>query len=683
MRLLFALWVLTFSGVVYARSNFQGVPVYDLEVAVRPADRFLSVSGTAVIPPAKTAQSRLYFQLAIQMRSLRVEIVSPESSIGVLDPKMVSDNGLGTGNWSAELPRQIDPGIPVTVKFSYEGGDKTAFVFHIGSDGAYADGSDIAWYPEFGAASTTGKFSVDGIEQVVGKVSYEIPSDLQIVANGRGSEPSLRGHSKIVSFKTEHPSALGFVVDHFRVLRGDGKVPVSLYLKSDLGDEKAFINGIQKVVDLLTSIYGPFPFPEFSLVELSDEATAGAGFGGAGCAGYMMSTTSFLDQGFNYAFFGHEIGHQWWGNLVTHAAEKEGDDLLDEALAQYGSLYCVNHLIGPAAAKGYRTVGYPGYVMTQCGMHYLNMIAAGFDHELESMDSSTPLAHELACEKGFLVYDQLRREIGDEAFHRGLQSVTRDYAFRSVTLAEFKHKIERAAHRDLGWFWDQWLKRKGVPHLSVEWSQTGDFATGVLRQTKPYYRLHMPIAVRSEDGSISIVSVNLTESATPFRLRTKGIATGITIDPDFDVPHFTPELEERAREMIPVTKIEWAAFSDLAKTKELVDIGLKNLSGPDLYGVAFLLHYYHARFELQSKDFQAAAHEIEAALMCPNRVEELMPNCLQLLMECSSASKDYDRASWAARAVLMTEKELRQYTSASKAAENWLKRHPATDKAQN
>ena len=50
----------------------------------------------------------------------------------------------------------------------------------------------------------------------------------------------------------------------------------------------------------------------------------------------MLADESSFDTAFNLAFYGHEVGHQWWGNAVTVRGQA-GAYLLSEAMAQYGS----------------------------------------------------------------------------------------------------------------------------------------------------------------------------------------------------------------------------------------------------------------------------------------------------------------------------------------------------------
>ena len=68
----------------------------------------------------------------------------------------------------------------------------------------------------------------------------------------------------------------------------------------------------------------------------------------------MLATSDFLDQPFNTAYYGHEVGHQWWGALVR-VNGTSGVWMLQEGLAQYCSLRAVEIIEGAEKAKQYRS----------------------------------------------------------------------------------------------------------------------------------------------------------------------------------------------------------------------------------------------------------------------------------------------------------------------------------------
>src|SRR6185295_8441689 len=99
----------------------------------------------------------------------------------------------------------------------------------------------------------------------------------------------------------------------------------------------------------------------------------------------------------------------------------------------------------------------------------------------------------------------------------------------------------REAEEDLGWFFDQWVARKGAPQLALEkvemrdagagWTDDRYQVSGVLRQTGTPYTMTVP--VRLEGGENSVVeAVEVTGAVTPFRIDVDFPAATLRVDPE-------------------------------------------------------------------------------------------------------------------------------------------------------
>lgn len=69
--------------------------------------------------------------------------------------------------------------------------------------------------------------------------------------------------------------------------------------------------------------------------------------------------------------------------------------------------------------------------------------------------------------RGALVLRMLRKELGDEAFFKSIQSFIKEKAFQPATTMDFQNVVKQVSKKDLQWFFDQWIYQTGHPVFEV------------------------------------------------------------------------------------------------------------------------------------------------------------------------------------------------------------------------
>jgi aminopeptidase N len=386
----------------------------------------------------------------------------------------------------------------------------------------------------------------DGL--ALGALRITVPAGLTVHANGlqRGTpEDKARG---VFRYESIAPSFFAFVAGNYSIARREGAIPISVYSLKPRAGVDEYVEGCRRSIEVLSNEFGPYPSGEFAIVETPEAQSKDAGFTGASVASFIMVTGEFLDKRFNLAYYGHEIAHQWWGNLIRRAGAR-GNWMLSEAMAQYGSLRVVETLGGADAAERYRRTGYPDYIESQSGLGYLKVLAAGRDFPLSNLPDNA--SRELPDGKGFQVLDLLSRTVGRDNFRRSLRDFTERHAFRRVTWDEFLQAIERGAGRNLQWFYDQWFERTGVPEWQLSWRQEGETVRGEITQAQPYYRATLEVLAESREGQKQSVMVEVDGAKTEFTMPVKFVAQTVALDPHFQVLRWTPEYRAAVLERAP------------------------------------------------------------------------------------------------------------------------------------
>jgi hypothetical protein len=134
----------------------------------------------------------------------------------------------------------------------------------------------------------------------------------------------------------------------------------------------------------------------------------------------------------------------------------------------------------------------------------------------------------------------LRQEMGDEAFFKGVRRIIQEGTGTYLEWNDLLRIFSKAAGRDLGWFFHQWVDRPGAPTVNIQdilvhedATQPGQFTmTGTILQAEPAFTFGLPLHVDFKKGGTYDTLINVDRTDQPFTLQLPASPATIAIDPE-------------------------------------------------------------------------------------------------------------------------------------------------------
>lgn len=378
-----------------------------------------------------------------------------------------------------------------------------------------------AWFPVDAA----------GIRGIDLRVS--LPEGQRVAATG--SLVSENGTETRFTFRG-FPEDLGVFVGPYVVTEEirDGR-RLRTYFEAENPDlSQRYLDAVAGYIARYETNVGDYPHDGFSVV--STPLPVGLGF-----AGLTYVSRDILGHPYMTGrSLAHEVLHTWWGNAVGIDFDTGN---WAEGLTTFQADYALAEDAGAEAARAMRI----GWIRD------LARLDAGAARPLVAFRTSAGSGDQSeGYGKAAFVFHMLRDELGSDTFAAGIRRFYADQRGRIAGWPDMRASFETVSGRDLGWFFDQWTGRPGLPDVALGLEDASETAEGrfevtlIFEQSDPAYRLRMPVVFETPEGPVRrAVRIDGPETRTTLRLDARPLS--VRLDPGFDVAR-----RPRAGELTPI-----------------------------------------------------------------------------------------------------------------------------------
>lgn len=515
--ILLALSLLFISSSTICASNSFDVLHYDALIV--PDMLAQTIAGVVSIKFASRAGN--LSEVALDAQELQIEEISENGSALKFEVK--------EGKVFIQLARVARVGEARTLRIRYQGKPTRGLKFY--EDHLYAAYNTPRWMV----------CNFDPGDKATLALKLIVPEVFKVVANGALLEKKSLPGGRVQYIWGEDtpvpPFIYGFAAGRFQeVVKKKGNVQLFFLARSlyTLPEVERIFADTSDMLDFFER-HASVPYPEKRYTQVLASGNV------------MQEMSAFTVMRENYGrdvlneprenwLVAHEFAHQWWGNRVSCAGW--ADFWLNEGFAEFMMSAYRKHRFG---------IDEYDRDMELARMSYARLRAAGKERQLAYREAipESQAGGAIVYDKGALVLNLLRYELGEAAFWRGVRLYTSRNFGKSVVTSDLQRAMEEASDKSLSRFFEQWIYKAGVPDIVARHRVEGGEVVIELeqRQDAPQ-NIALQLAVETTRGGRVSRRIELTGKKQEVRFRLAGQLLSVRVD---DGGHLPFRVKQEAR----------------------------------------------------------------------------------------------------------------------------------------
>lgn len=504
-------------GLAGSSLSDTDVQHYTLDLTVTPALDHLAGTCTMEVDVVAASLDRFEFRLADTFLISSLTVDGVEATWQRMDPIHVRVT--------------LDPPRPAAARFdlsvAYEGvptslglnsivfqnrGFPSVRVFYTLSEPWFA----YTWWPQ----------KDDNNDKATGTLIFTVPGNYSVASNGLLTEEvTLPSGQKRYRWETAYQTTpylfsmgganyvrFGSTFNH-----AGGSMPMQFFLYPD-SNTTSNRNRCFQTAEMLAAfgnIFGPYPFinEKYGIYQF--------GFSGG------MEHQTMTGQGvFSESITAHEVGHQWWGNMITCATWS--DIWLQEGMATYCE----------ALWQEFKPGGGPSALQATMNNRRPSSVN-GTVYIPNPTTVNRIFSSDFSYRKAGWVFHMLRRVVGSAKFFDILAAFRAEYEDGTATTAQFVAVAEAVHGEPLDWFFDPWLYQVGAPEYRYAWrsltlgqkSYVELYLTQIQNVNWPTFTMPVDVLIATSETQSTTTPVWNSARAQHYLLPQPAPPLGLALDP--------------------------------------------------------------------------------------------------------------------------------------------------------